>query len=248
MFRDGELNEEAGAVAVADGAELGAHMAGELGGNIEAEASGAGAHGDGGGLVQEAGLEAAPDGGGKSGTEIAHTDTEAAVMLAGGELAGGVGFGIVKGVDAEIVDDAIEQVAVGEGEAGFVVVGGGEGAVVTLVERSELGEDLVAETADADRLRDERPIFQAGDFGEVVDLAQGAVGDSDHLLAEIIAGGRVGLVLQGEGKLAQNRQGGFELVRCDQNTAYLHTHRYIIARRGDCGGDYSIKVTVSSNL
>ena len=62
-------------------------------------------------------MEAAPDGGGKSGTEIAHTDAEAAVMFAGSELAGGVGFGIVEGVDAEIVDDAIEQVAVGEGEA-----------------------------------------------------------------------------------------------------------------------------------
>ena len=125
--------------------------------NVKAEAGGAGAHGDGGGLVQEAGLEAAPDGGGKSGTEIAHTDAEAAVMFAGSELAGGVGFGIVEGVDAEIVDDAIEQVAVGEGEAGFVVVGGGEGAVVTLVERGELGEDLVAETADADRSETNSP-------------------------------------------------------------------------------------------
>ena len=66
------------------------------------------------------------------------------------------------------------------------------------------------------------------------------------------------LAVPGEGKLAQNRQGGFELVRCDQNTAYLHTHEYIIARiltvaigsrRAKVAkGSYSMKVMVSSSL
>ena len=216
MFRNGEFDIEAGAVAVADGAELGVHVAGELGGDVETEAGGAWAHGDWGGLVEEAGLEATPDGGGQGGAVIAHAEAEATAVFAGGELAGGVGFGIVEGVDAEIVEDAVEEVAIGESEAGFVAVSGGESAVVALVERGELGEDLVAEAADADWFGGKEAVLETGDFGEIVDLAQGAVGNRNHLPAKVGGGGGLGcggrrlgfgggkLGFEGEGELAQH--------------------------------------------
>ena len=90
------------------GAERGAHSAGKLGGDEDAETGGAGAAGDGGGAAAAC-IDGAPDWGGKTRTVIADADQNAVAFRADEKLAGMGGIRIMKSVLAEVSDDGAEK-------------------------------------------------------------------------------------------------------------------------------------------
>ena len=213
---DGELDEEGGAVVVADGADVGVHVFGEFGGDVEAEAGRVGAEGDADWRGQIVAGEFVVDVFGEGGAEVADGDADFFPAAGDGELGGGALVGVFDGVDAEVVDDGAEEFAVGDDEAVFVGVADLEVFLIEAKEVFELADNFFAEAADGDGFHLEEAVFEAGDFGEVVDLAHGAVGDGDEFL--LVFCGSYGVVwVEGEGKLAHQSEGRFEFVRRDKN-------------------------------
>ena len=88
----------------------------------------------------------------KSRPKVAHDDTDVVFGVVDGEAGGGVGGRIVDSVDAKIVDDGMEQVAIGDDEAGFVGIFKVEGLFVEAEKIVEFVFDFVANTTDGDRL------------------------------------------------------------------------------------------------
>lgn len=211
-------------------AEGGAHVVGKLGNDIEAEAGTVGAHGDFGRAVEAAVAERADEASRESGAVVADVDADFAVSVEYGEMASGVDVGVAHGVGAEVIDNAVQEVAVCEGEAGAVCV---RDFKVTMFETEgsrELAVDFVAEAADADRLDRKEAVFEAGDFVEIVNLAKGAVGDEEHLRLDAAASGGVGGEVEGKGKLAHETPGSFQVMNSSAKIGYLHED--IIARSG----------------
>lgn len=230
MLRDGEIDEETGAVAVAGGAEAGVHMAGKFGRDIEAKAGAARAHGDVDWGADGPLAKFAPDAGGESGAKIAHTDADAVVRVGDGEHTDGVVVGIANGVGAEVIDDAVEEVAIGDGEPRAVTIRDREATVFVAEERVEFARDLVTDAADAERLGRKEAIFETGNFRKVIDLAHGALGDGDELGLDARAGGLVIGEVERERKLAKEGKRRFQIVRSNQNAVdFLHFHEFIIA-------------------
>ena len=97
MVGDGEVDEEAGAVAVADGADVGVHVAGEFGGDEEAETGGVGAEGDVGGRFEFVFGEFLVDVGGEGGAEVADFEADVLFAVADGEGGGLVRVGVFEG-------------------------------------------------------------------------------------------------------------------------------------------------------
>ena len=215
---------------MADGAELGAHVAGEFGGDVEAEAGAAGAHGDAGRSIEGSLAEFAPDFWRESGAEVAHADADFVASVGDGEDAGGVAVGIADGVSTEVVDDTMEEVTVCDGEAGAIIKREAEPAVFIAEKWTKLASNLVAEVADADRLHFEKTVLEASDFREIVDLADSALGNADELGLDTLAGRLVVGKVKRKSELAHKSERRFQVVRSHQNTIYLLTsHEVIIA-------------------
>ena len=169
-MRDGEVDEERGAVAVADGADVGLHVASEFGGDEEAEAGGVGTEGDVGWGFELIFGEFLVDVGGEGGAEVADFEADVVIFVFYGEEGGSVLVGVFEGVGAEVVDDGVEEVVVGDGEFLFVAVRDLEGFLLKAEEVFEFGGDFVTEAADCYRFHVEEAVFEAGDFGEVANL------------------------------------------------------------------------------
>ena len=102
---DGEFDEEGGAVVVSCGADVGVHVAGEFGGDVEAEAGRVGAEGDAGGSLQFVFGEFLVDVFWQGGAVVADGDFDAVFGAEDGEARGGAGGGVFEGIDAEVVND-----------------------------------------------------------------------------------------------------------------------------------------------
>lgn len=211
-------------------AEGGAHVVGELRNDVEAEAGTVGAHGDFGRTVETAVAKRADETGRESGAVVADVDADFAMSVEHGEMASGVDVGVAHGVGAEVIDNAAQEVAVCEGEAGAVCVGDFEVAMFETEGSCEFAVDFVTEAADTDRFDRKEAVFEAGDFVEVVDLAEGAVGDEEHLGLDAAAGGGVGGEVEGKGELAHETPGSFQVMNSGAKISYLHED--IIARSG----------------
>ncbi len=103
MRRDGQFDEETGAVAVTNCAKIGVHEMSETGGDEKTEARAAGAHGNRGGANRAVGLETAPNCGRKGGAIIADGDADFAAAVGNGKFARDVMRGIMQGIDTEII-------------------------------------------------------------------------------------------------------------------------------------------------
>ncbi len=211
-------------------AEGGTHVVGELGNDIEAEAGAVGAHGDFSRTVEAAVAERTNEAGRESGAVVADVDADFAMSVEYGEMASSVDVGVAHGVGAEIVDDAAQEVAVCKGEAGAVCVRDFEVAMLETEGSRELAVNFVAEAADADRFDGKEAVFEAGDFVEIVDLAEGAVGDEEHLRLDAAASGGVGGEVERKGELAHETPGSFQVMNSGAKIGYLHED--IIARSG----------------
>lgn len=106
-MRDWQVDEKAGAVAVADGAEMSVHMAGELRGDIETETRTAGAHRNVSGGVEGTAAKFAPDFRREGGSEVAHADADFVASVGDCKQTGRVAVGIVDGVRAEVINNAV---------------------------------------------------------------------------------------------------------------------------------------------
>lgn len=211
-------------------AEGSAHVVGELGNDVEAKASAVGAHGDFGRTVEATVAKRADEASREGGAVVADVNADFAVSVEHGEVASGVDVGVAHGIGAEVIDNAAQEVAVCEGEAGAVCVRDFEVTMFETEGSRELAVNFVAEAADADRLDREEAVFEAGDFVEVVNLAEGAVGDEEHLGLDAAAGGGVGGEVEGKGELAHETPGSFQVMNSSAKIGYLHED--IIARSG----------------
>lgn len=70
---------------------------------------------------------------------------------------------------------------ISDGEAGAVAVSEIKLTILVAEERVELAGNLIANIADAERFHFKETVFEAGDFREVIDLVNGALGNTDKL-------------------------------------------------------------------
>lgn len=90
--------------------------------------------------------------------------------------------GIVHGVDAEVINNRVEQVVIGVDEALVVGVFEVEIAVIEAIKMTELVDNFVADAADGDWFHFKEAIFKTSDLSEVVDLADGTLGNIYNLV------------------------------------------------------------------
>lgn len=142
-------------------------------------------------------------------TKITHADSDFIASVSDREYTGGVVVGIMNGVRAKVIDDAMEEVVIGNRETRAVIVSELELAIFVAEKWTKLMSDFVAEIAHAERLHFEKSILEASNFGEIVDLAHSAFGDADELRLDMLASRLVVDKIKRKGKLAHKGERRF---------------------------------------
>lgn len=184
-------------------------MVSKFGGNIETETGTARAHGDTCRGIESSLAEFAPDFSWQSWAKITHADSDFIASVSDREYTGGVVVGIMNGVRAKVIDDAMEEVVIGNRETRAVIVSELELAIFVAEKWTKLMSDFVAEIAHAERLHFEKSILEASNFGEIVDLAHSAFGDADELRLDMLASRLVVDKIKRKGKLAHKGERRF---------------------------------------